>query len=204
MSAAFDAMFGDEPNGSPKPYTEEELAKLAEHLGISRQHADAEYLVGIGRQFKVHEAEPPGGLLKEAIARERRDAETARSAAKALRELAALYQRPHGLRPLLAGDLEGMYLGRFLRDAGVSDLADRLEKKAFARKAREGRPPDVHVTVAIMSLICLWQEHRPDRKTIAHGFIRDALEPLGYSPEIDELKRRVGQARKALRIERSC
>ncbi len=190
-----------DPEGSPLPYTHEQLKKIADHLRRPIDDNIVRFVVGIARQYKQDEARPAHARRKADREQKRDVADAAKQAANLLKELNRLYRRHNGLRQTVIGLSDGgVSVFRALFRGGEIERAEQRLRDAAknAPKGKAGNPNKEHVTVALMQLIWVWKNTRGTGR-VSRTFFEDALRPLGFKAGEEALKVKIAEAKRYLR-----
>ena len=190
-------MQSEPEDGSPYPYTDEQLRVLAQHLKLPIDHNDIRFVVGIGRQYLEQRDHPPHLVVSKHREQRRRDREVAAEAENAIRTMLRLYSRSN-LRGVLSGVPGGVQLTQLYRDETLTNIANSLAFKAAETEppAKRGQKSHDHITVALMSLLSVW-EWTTERKRVSRRFLEDALHPLGC-PTGKSLDAKITEAKRLL------
>jgi hypothetical protein len=149
------------PDDSPEPYTIEQLADIANSLGLRRniKHEAVRRVVGIARALESQQQPAQPGFIKW-------QAEAAAKAAELETELSKTYKR----YPFL-----GSAAAARARAAFQTSLYEGNKGKA-----RPGRKPPNHIITALIQLYAIWYDVTGKRDAGKENLIRAALGPFGY------------------------
>jgi hypothetical protein len=150
------------PDDSPKPYSAEQLADIANSLGLGRniENEAVRRVVGIARTLVSQKADKPPDFIK-------RQAVAAEEAAKHETALIRIYEKFPELGSAPAAARRAAFQIYFHKE----------------HRGRAGRKPPDHVITALIQLYSVWHDVDSKRDFGKENFIHAALGPFGYDTE---------------------